>query len=115
MLIIREPRERILEAEQLRVRARRGIPDTLRKVRGLEQRLPPPAAAALVDPGIAQNAEQPARHRMIRAQLIGARQGTLGRDLHEVVRILRVAREGARKPPQTRQEFDDLITQVLAG
>lgn len=102
MLIIREPRERILEAEQLRVRARRGIPDTLRKVRGLEQRLPPPAAAALVDPGIAQNAEQPARHGVIRTKLLGAREGALRGDLHEIVGILRVAREGARKPPQTR-------------
>ena len=70
--------------------------------------------AQLVDPGIAQNAEHPARHRRIGPQLIRPRQSTLDRNVHKVIGVVHAARQRAREAPQPRQQADNLLSKIFA-
>jgi hypothetical protein len=52
---------------------------------------------------VSQDAKYPARQRGIGAQLMGARQRSFKCQLHQVVGVVRVSREGTGKAPQPRQ------------
>lgn len=112
-LLLGQLEERVLDAEQLNLGARGRIANSLcgllRRVQGLAY----PAAATFVDPGVTQDAEKPAGEMRVHVELIGSGECPLHRDLHQIVRIVRIPRQSARESPQPRKNGDDLISKVL--
>ena len=70
---------------------------------GREYPLASGACPQFVDPRVSQDAKYPARHPCIGPQLVSAREGPFECKLHQVVRVVRVSREGTRKAPQSGQ------------
>ena len=104
---------RILNRQEVRLSSARSIGHALCELLRCEHALPPPPRADFVDPGMAHDAEQPSGRRRAGTQLIGSRECSLDRCLHEIVGILWVACERARKAAQTRQQVHDLLTKRI--
>ena len=90
-LLVGQPGERYLDRNDIRMLMTAGIRNALAQLLRDKDPLAPVSRPGLVDPGIAQNAEQPARDRRIRSQLIRTRQSTLNRNVHEVIGVLHAA------------------------
>jgi hypothetical protein len=63
----------------------------------------PGPRSQFVDPRVSQDSEHPARQGSIGPQLVGARESSFKRKLHQVVGVMRVSRERTRKAPQPGQ------------
>src|SRR5262249_32604468 len=73
----------------------------------------PASGARLVDPGVAQDSEQPRRQGRAGPKLVRARQGTLDRDVHQIISIVHVSAECPCKASQPRQQRDNLFAKVF--
>jgi hypothetical protein len=112
-LLVRQPGECALDRNDIRMLMTRRIRNTLSQFLRGKNPVASAARPGFVDPGIAQNAEQPARHRRIRPQLIRARQSTLDGDVHEIVSILHTAGKGPGEASQSRQQPDNLFAKIF--
>ena len=113
-LLFGQPGQRALDRNDIRMLMTARIRNALAQLLRGKNPLAPVSRPGLIDPGIAQNAEQPARDRRISAQLIRPRQSTLNRNVHEVIGILHTTGEGSRKAPQPRQQPDNLLAKIFA-
>src|SRR5262245_35384126 len=73
------------------------------------------ARAPIVEPGVLEDGEHPARQVRARPELPAIEQRALDGHLREVVGIVLVARQGARETAQSRQQGDEAITDFLRG
>src|SRR5688572_19505842 len=73
----------------------------------------PATRAPVVDPGVLHDAEHPRRQVRARAELFEIAQRLLDRHLHEIVGIVQVARQRARKAAQPRQQGNEAFTDFL--
>jgi hypothetical protein len=62
------------------------------------------ARPQFVDPRMSQNAKHPASQRGIGPQLMSACEGPFECELHQVIRVVRISRQGARKAAQPGQQ-----------
>ena len=92
-----------------------GVAHALALLRGSQHRRAALAGAGFVDPGVLHDAKHPAVEARPRTPLAAMDQRPLNRRLGEVVGVGAVARQGARQPPQARQELDDLVVQTAQG
>ena len=113
-LLVRQPGQCALDRNDIRMLMTARIRNALAQLLRGKNPLAPVSRPRLVDPRIAQNAEQPARNRRILPQLIRTRQSTLDRNVHEVIGVLHTTGEGPRKAPQPRQQSDDLLAKIFA-
>src|SRR5262245_6490312 len=71
------------------------------------------ARANFVYPGVTHDAEHPAFELQLRLPLVVPQQSSLDCELHQVVGVVHVAGDGARKAAQSRQQLDDLTAHLL--
>ncbi|MDB6106038.1 MAG: hypothetical protein JWO52_6037 [Gammaproteobacteria bacterium] len=114
-LLLREPGQRTLHRNDIRMQMTARIRNALAQLLRGKNPLAAVSRPGFIDPRIAQNAKQPARHRRIRAQLIRARQCTLDRNVHEVIGVLHAAGQGPREAPQPWQQSDNLLAKIFGG
>jgi subtilisin family serine protease len=89
------------------------IRNTLAKLLWSKHPAAPVPGARLVDPRVTQDAEHPRREGRVRPKLIRTRQRPLDRNLNKIIRILHASRKSAGKPPQTRQQRNNLLAKVV--
>ena len=112
---MRQARHGYLNGNDFRMLMTGRIRDTLSQLLGSKDPAAPALRPGLVDPGIAQDSKQPARQRQVGSQLIGAGQGTLDRNMHQVVGVVNGACEGSGEAPQPRQQGHDLLSEFFNG
>jgi hypothetical protein len=113
-LLVGQPGQGALDRNDIRMVMTARIRNALAQLLRDKNPLAAVSRPDFIDPRIAQNAKQPARHRRIRPQLIRARQCTLDGNVHEVIGVLDAAGQGPREAPQPWQQSDDLLAKIFA-